>query len=253
MAEAGSVMGTWGWLLVPAVLLLATVGGTLLFDQPEVHPEATTPYPSTFSIVGYDPANGDLGVAVQSKFLAVGTVVPWAKAGVGAIATQARANTTYGPRGLEMLAKGVAPMEVTRRLTIPDAEREVRQLGIVDARGRSGAFTGKECQEWAGDETGPNFSVQGNILAGPEVVRAMSRAFRETKGELAERLVAALEAGQAAGGDRRGQQSAALLVVRAKGGYGGANDRYIDLRVDDRAAPITELKRLLSVWRETWK
>jgi uncharacterized Ntn-hydrolase superfamily protein len=229
------------------------VGSTLLFDQPEAKPEATIPYPSTFSIVGYDPANGDLGVAVQSKFLAVGTVVPWAKAGVGAIATQARANTTFGPRGLEMLAKGVAPMEVTRRLTIPDAEREVRQLGVVDARGRSGAFTGKECQDWAGDETGPNFSVQGNILAGPEVVRAISRAFRETKGELAERLVAALEAGQAAGGDRRGQQSAALLVVRAKGGYGGANDRYIDLRVDDHAAPITELKRLLTVWRETWK
>lgn len=250
MTDAGSVLGAWAWMLPPAVLLLAALGGA--WSSGPTPAEAAAPYPSTFSIVGYDPTTGDLGIAVQSKFLAVGSVVPWAKAGVGAIATQSKANTTYGPRGLEMLAKGVTPVEVTRRLTIPDTEREVRQLGVVDAKGRSAAFTGKECLEWAGNESGPNFTVQGNILAGPEVVRDMSRAFRETKGELAERLVAALEAGQAAGGDRRGQQSAALLVVRAKGGYGGANDRYIDLRVDDHAAPITELKRLLALWRETW-
>ncbi len=250
MTDTGSMLGAWAWMLPPAVLLFAALG--TVWGSGVAPAEAAAPYPSTFSIVGYDPANGDLGIAVQSKFLAVGTVVPWAKAGVGAVATQARANTSYGPRGLEMLAKGVTPVEVIRRLTIPDAEREVRQLGVVDAKGRSAAFTGKECQEWAGNESGPNFTVQGNILAGPEVVRDMSRAFRETKGELAERLVAALEAGQAAGGDRRGQQSAALLVVRAKGGYGGANDRYIDLRVDDHAAPIAELKRLLALWRETW-
>lgn len=199
---------------------------------------------STFSIVAYDPKTGELGVAVQSKFLSVGAVVPWAKAGVGAIATQSYANTTYGPEGLQLMARGLDPGQVLEQLTTADPERELRQVGAVDARGRAAAFTGKKCLPWAGHVVGENFACQGNILASRRVVEDMARIFMEAEGPLAERLLAALEAGQAAGGDRRGQQSAALLVVREKGGYGGFNDRYIDLRVDDHPHPIDELKRI---------
>ena len=207
------------------------------------------PEVATFSIVAFDPATESLGVAVQSKFLAVGAVVPWARAGVGAIATQALANTGYGPRGLELLAQGLSPEEVARRLLAEDEGREDRQFGIVDARGRSAAFTGSRCFEWAGHVTGPGFAVQGNILAGPAVVEAMADAYQRTTGDLASRLLAALHAGQKAGGDRRGRQSAAILIVREQGGYGGFNDRYMDLRVDDHPDPIGELERLVGLFR----
>jgi len=199
---------------------------------------------STFSIVAVDPKTGELGVAVQSKFIAVGAVVPWAKAGVGAIATQSYANTSYGPKGLALLSQGLSAEEVLQRLISEDPERELRQVGIVDAQGRAAAFTGEKCFPWAGHIVGEGFACQGNILAGKEVVEAMAEAFAKSSGTLAERLLSALSAGQRAGGDRRGQQSAALLVVKEKGGYGGFNDRYIDLRVDDHPRPIEELRRL---------
>jgi len=211
---------------------------------------ARPPSLSTFSIVAYDENNGDLGVAVQSRFLGVGAVVPWAKAGVGAIATQSFANTTYGPRGLELLEKGLVPLEVIRRLTQADEQRDRRQVGIVDARGRMAAYTGAKCLEWKGHVTGLHHTCQGNILAGEGVVLGMSNAFLKTKGALAERLFAALEAGQARGGDRRGRQSAAMLIVRKDGGYGGFNDRYLDLRVDDNPRPIAELRRIYGKWKQ---
>lgn len=203
----------------------------------------------TFSIVAYDPHSGDLGVAVQSKFLAVGTAVPWARAGIGAIATQAWANLSYGPEGLERLAAGATAQETLDALVAVDDGRALRQAGIVDAQGRAASYTGDECTTWAGHIVGEGFACQGNILVSEETVQAMARAFREAAGELAERLVAALAAGQSAGGDRRGQESAALLVVRAGGSYGGYNDRYIDLRVDDHPHPIAELARLLQLHR----
>lgn len=202
---------------------------------------------ATFSIVAYDPENGDLGVAVQSKFLAVGAVVPWAKAGVGAVATQAWANTTYGPEGLRLMAEGLSAQEALERLIEADEDRARRQVGMVDAHGNAAAYTGEGCFEWAGHIVGEGFACQGNILVSEETVQAMARTFEESEGELADRLVAALEAGQEAGGDSRGRQSAALLVVRQKGGYGGLNDRRIDLRVDDHPTPIQELKRLLEL------
>jgi len=203
--------------------------------------------PSTFSIVAYDPASQEWGVAVQSKFLAVGPIVPWAQAGAGAVATQADANTAYGPEGLAMLAQGLSAQETLDRLVVSDAGRDHRQVGMVDALGRATTFTGKACMDWAGGVTGPGYACQGNILVGPDTVQAMALAFEHSQGELADRLVAALASGQKAGGDRRGQQSAAVLVVRARGGYGGHNDRYVDLRVDDDPQPIRKLKRLLQL------
>ncbi len=201
----------------------------------------------TFSVVGADPATGDVGVAVASKFLAVGSVVPYAKAGVGAIATQAFGNTTYGPRGLQLLERRLSPEQVVRRLTSADKGRDQRQLGVVDARGRSATYTGKQCIAWAGGIAGKNFAVQGNILTGEEVVKAMAEAFQNTQGELALKLMASLEAGERAGGDSRGKQSAAILVARKGGGYAGFDDRYIDLRVDDHPEPVQELRRLLTM------
>ena len=199
---------------------------------------------ATFSIVAFDPETGSLGVAVQSKFLAVGAVVPWARAGVGAVATQAMANFNYGPRGLELMAQGRTAQETVEALISSDEGREHRQLGVVDARGGAATFTGDECFHWAGGVTGEGYVAQGNILVGQETVEAMARAFEGTGGELAARLLAALDAGQEAGGDSRGEQSAALLVVREGGGYGGDNDREIDLRVDDHPRPIKELIRI---------
>jgi uncharacterized Ntn-hydrolase superfamily protein len=199
---------------------------------------------STFSIVAYDPVTGELGVAVQSKFLAVGAVVPWAKAKVGAVATQSYANTTYGPEGLKLLSQGLSPEEVLEKLTSADPGRDLRQVGIVDTKGQATAFTGAKCLPWAGHLVAENFSCQGNILASGKVVEAMAEAFTRSRGTLAERLISALAAAQREGGDRRGQQSAALLVVKERGGYGGLNDRYIDLRVDDHPRPIEELKRI---------
>ncbi len=204
--------------------------------------------PSTFSIVAVDRDRSTWGVAVQSKFIAVGAVVPWAAANVGAIATQAWANPRYGPEGLALLRQGSDAGEVVKRLIAPDPERSKRQVGIVDAKGRAAAHTGEECPEWAGHEIGDGFACQGNTLLSKEVVRAMARTYTATPGDLPERLLAALSAGQREGGDRRGMQSAALLVVRAGGGYGGANDRWIDLRVDDHPSPIEELKRLFRIY-----
>jgi len=205
--------------------------------------------PSTFSIVALEASTGELGVAVASKFLAVGSAVPWARAGAGALATQAWANLSYGPAGLALLAQGLPAEEVVRRLTGEDADREHRQLGVVDRRGNAAAWTGRECFAWAGHRTGTGYTCQGNILTGAAVVDAMAQTFERTAGALPERLLAALEAGQAAGGDSRGQQSAALYVVKEKGSYGGFIDRYIDLRVDDHPTPIVELRKLLEMHR----
>lgn len=207
------------------------------------------PAVATFSIVARDPETGDLGVAVESKFLAVGAVVPWLRGGVGAVATQARANVAWGSQGLAMLETGLAAAEALDRLVADDAERDGRQAGIVDAQGRSASWTGPGCGAWAGGTTGEGFCCQGNLLAGPEVVDAMAEAYATTSGSFAHRLLSALEAGQAAGGDRRGQQSAALSIARPGGGYGGGSDRLIDLRVDDHPEPIAELRRLVMLHR----
>ena len=220
---------------------------------------AETPHPATFSIVAADPAAGEVGVAVASRFFAVGTVVPHARAGVGAVATQSFANTTYGPRGLELLERGLTPEEAVAVLLRGDEGREQRQVGVVAADGRSATYSGPGCNAWAGGRSGPGYAVQGNILTGEEVVAAMERAFLGSAGKpLAERLFAALAAGDAAGGDKRGRQSAALLVVRAGAGYGGFTDRAVDLRVDDHPDPFGELERLLGLalvndlWNRGW-
>lgn len=202
---------------------------------------------ATFSIVGRDPANGELGVAVQSKFLAVGSAVPWAKAGVGAIATQAAANLDYGIVGLQLLEKGYSAQQTMDALLALDEGREERQVGIVDAQGRSAAFTGSRCFDWAGHINGENFSAQGNILVSRETVQALADTFNGTEGPLAWRLVKALDAAQDAGGDRRGRQSAAVLVVKEGGSYGGHFDHLVDLRVDDDPEPIKKLMHLLEL------
>ena len=202
--------------------------------------------PSTFSIVAYDSVTGELGVAVQSKYFSVGRVVPWAEAGVGAVATQAQVEPTYGPKGLAMLRSGMAPADILKALAATDSLWNVRQVGIADARGRVATWTGPKCNDWAGGEAGVDFACQGNILAGPKVVSEMARAFRAGTGELADRLIAALEAAQAAGGDKRGQQSAALIVVRPSVRHPEYAQRYVDLRVEDHRTPIQELRR---VWR----
>jgi len=201
----------------------------------------------TFSIVACDRERSTWGVAVQSKFIAVGSIVPFAEAGVGAVATQALANVAYGPDGLSGLRRGLPAEEVVRQLTSGDAEREHRQLGVVDAHGRAAAYTGSKCLDWAGHEVGEGFTCQGNILFGPAVVRAMARSFQATPGDLIDRLLAALAAGQREGGDRRGMQSAALLVVRKGQGYGGT-DRWVDVRVDDHPSPIEELVRVFRLY-----
>lgn len=204
-------------------------------------------FPSTFSIVAYDPQDQAWGVAVASKFLAVGSVVPWAKAGVGAIATQSYANTSFGPRGLEFMEQGLSASQTLERLLAEDPERELRQVGMVDRQGGSATFTGKSCFAWAGGVTGPCFAAQGNILAGAQVVDALSETFTQTSGDLPHRLYAALLAGDRAGGDRRGRQSAAILVVKPKGGYGGFNDRWVDYRIDDHPDPVFRLGELLEL------
>ena len=226
---------------------------SLLFHLSEPDTPNETPFVSpvaTFSIVGYDPETEALGIAVQSKFFAVGSVVPWAEAGVGAIATQSYANTTYGPNGLKRLKSGLSAEQTLERLIADDPEHAKRQVGIVDAKGNAANYTGDACNEWAGAVSGKHYTAQGNILAGEEVVKAMGKAFEETEGELADKLMAALFAGQEAGGDTRGQQSAALLVVQERSGYGGFNDRYIDLRVDDAEKPIEALQQLLEIHKE---
>ena len=214
-------------------------------DDREVH---------TFSIVARDPATGELGVAVESKYFSVGSVVPWAKAGVGAVATQSLAKLTYGSEGLRLMEQGKTPREALDLLTAADPDREHRQVGMIDGKGRTAAFPGAGCFAYAGHREGRDFSVQGNLLASEKVLAAMAGAFESAQAiestELADWLLAALAAGQAAGGDRRGEQSAALLVVREHGGLGGDSDRYIDLRVEDHEHPIAELTRLLELHKE---
>jgi uncharacterized Ntn-hydrolase superfamily protein len=201
----------------------------------------------TFSIVGRDAEAGQLGVAVASKFLAVGAVVPWLEAEVGAIATQARANTRYGPDGLALLRAGASASEALAEVLASDPGRDDRQAGIVDAQGRGATHTGARCMAWAGGRIGPGYAAQGNILTGPEVVAAMAADFESSTGRLADRLLRALAAGDAAGGDRRGRQSAAIAVVAPGGGYGGNDDSLVDLRVDDHVNPVPELRRLYEI------
>jgi uncharacterized Ntn-hydrolase superfamily protein len=206
---------------------------------------AKAPVVATYSIVACDLDAGQWGVATQSKFLAVGSVVPWAVPGVGAVATQAYANPRYGPEGLQLLAQGLSATEVVTRLTEADSGRADRQVGIVDAQGGGATYTGSDCMEWAGGLAGPGFAAQGNILVGEETVAALATTFTASHGRpLAERLLECLAAAQAAGGDRRGQQSAALLVVERDGGYAGMSDSLVDLRVDDYPQPVSELARL---------
>ena len=228
---------------VYASLLLA-VGLWLVPSRPVAAPEVRV---NTFSIVAYDPEAKEWGVAVASRVLAVGAVVPWARAEAGAVATQSATNVTYGSKGLELLAKGKSAEEVVKELTEADEGRDHRQLGIVDAKGKAANFTGKSCSAWAGAKSGKHYSCQGNLLAGEKVIEDMARAFEETKGPLAWRLLAAMEAGEKAGGDKRGKQSAALLVVARGRGRGGRNDRYLDFRVDDHKGPVEELARILAL------
>jgi uncharacterized Ntn-hydrolase superfamily protein len=226
-----------------SLLSLATAIGVLASGHGNI---------GTFSITGYDPVAKEWGVAVQSRFLAVGAVVPYAKAGVGAVASQAWGNTQYGPRGLELLEQGLPADSVLKTLLSADSNAQNRQVGVIDAAGRAATFTGKLCQSWAGGLKADYVCVQGNILAGPQVADSMLSAYQNTAGPLAQRLMAALIAGQAAGGDSRGMQSAALLVVTEGGGYSGYNDRMIDLRVDDHPRPIEELDRLYQLHRKTF-
>jgi len=213
---------------------------------------------ATFSIVARDSVTGELGVAVASKFFTVGNVVPWAKAGVGAVATQAYCNTSFGWRGLELLEQGLTPEEIRDVLVRNDDDPTRRQFGIVAADGSSVTYTGEGCSAWAGGRSGSNYAVQGNILAGEAVVAALEKTFLETEGNLADRLYAALVAGEAAGGDSRGKQSAALLVVKEGAGYSGYTDRAIDIRVDDHPEPFRELGRILNIaqmnysWNIAW-
>jgi len=203
------------------------------------------PVVATYSIVACDLDEKQWGVAVQSKFLAVGSVVPWAEPQVGAIATQAYANPSYGPNGLALLRAGLSANEVVERLTSEDAGRDQRQLGVVDANGGSASWTGRRCNDWAGHRNGAGYAAQGNILVGEETVTALATTFEENAHlPLAQRLIDCLAAAQAAGGDRRGQQSASLLVVQKEGGYAGLSDILVDLRVDDHERPIQELRRI---------
>lgn len=204
----------------------------------------------TYSIAACDLDAGQWGVATQSKFLAVGSVVPWAEPHVGAIATQAYANPRYGPDGLGLLREGVTAEEAVKRLTSADEGREHRQLGVVDSEGGSASFTGSECNDWAGGRTGAGYAAQGNILVSAETVDAIAETFESSSGPLAGRLIDCLAAAQAAGGDSRGQQSAALLVVEKDGGYAGLSDILVDLRVDDHERPVEELRRLYGLHQQ---
>ncbi len=203
--------------------------------------------PSTFSIVAADPEANEVGIAVQSKFLAVGAVVPWAQGGVGALAVQAYADVSFGPEGLKLLLTGLDPADVLEELLKHDKNSAGRQIGIVSSDGKAQSFTGSDCFEYAGSVTGNGYACQGNILASDDVVPAMGRTFEKAEGTLARRMIAALHAGQAAGGDRRGRESACLYIAKPNGGYGGKNDRYIDLRVDHHKTPIAALSNLLDL------
>jgi uncharacterized Ntn-hydrolase superfamily protein len=240
------------------MLLLALL--QIFHQPPQSAPSDFLKRAHTYSIVAYDSVTGDLGIAVQSKFPNVGGLVPWAKAGVGAVATQALSNTDYGEKGLELLARGASAPEAMRIIMRTDSQPSQRQVGMVDARGNAASWTGDSTFDWAGGRagggqsggkgqmiTGHGYAAQANIMVSDATVRNMAETFERTRGSLADRLIAALVAGQAGGGDRRGMQSAALLVVRAKGGYLGGTDRYIDIRVYDAPDPIKELQRLYAL------
>jgi uncharacterized Ntn-hydrolase superfamily protein len=252
--------------LVPgALLLIATQATPLQAQVPTAAPSHLEKIAHTYSIVAWDSATGDLGVVVQSKFPNVGAIVPWARAGAGAVATQSLSNTAYGERGLELLASGATAEEALRAVMKTDTMLQDRQVGIVDARGNAASFSGENTFDWSGGRVGApsgkgsiaggkgqvlvgrGFSAQGNIIVSDQTVKNLAETFERAEGGLADRLVAALKAGQAGGGDKRGMQSAALLVVRANGGYLGANDRFIDIRVYDAPDPIAELERLLAL------
>lgn len=228
------------WPILTGVLAVFCQAGDSSPPTPPVH---------TFSIVARDPQTGEIGIAVASRIVAVGAIVPHAKAGVGAVATQALANVACGPAALSLLGTGTPPDQVLARFQRQDSGMDHRQIAILPAAGPPVAFTGKDCSAAAGHLTFPDFTVQGNLLASHEVLPAMAKAFQAAPGLLEDRLIAALRAGQQAGGDRRGRQSAALLIVREGWGYGGANDRYRDLRVDDHPEPIEELARILELHR----
>src|ERR1700724_936049 len=231
--------------LAACVLLLMAVPLRSDEGKPVFQPPAV----STFSMVAIDPSNGDLGVAVASRYFSVGSVVPWALAGVGAVATQANVNVGYGPKGIDLLREGLSAKQVLDRLLAEDTfeGKDGRQVSIVDAHGNIATFTGPNAPHWAGDRQGKTWSAQGNILVGPQVPEAMGKAFDATQGELAEKLFAALKAGDDAGGDSRGKQSASILVVRKQGGRNLNNDRYIYVNVDDDPKPLAELRRLLNL------
>ena len=251
--------------LCSGILPLTTYYSPLTAQQPTSAPSHLVKLAHTYSIVAYDSATGDLGVAVQSKFPNVGGIVPWARTGVGAVATQSLANTDYGEKGLDLIAQGATAEEALRIVMRTDTMLQDRQVGLVDARGNAASFTGKATFDWAGGRVGAptgrgsvlggkgqvvvgrGYSAQANIMVSDQTVRNLAETFERTQGSLADRLMAALKAGQAGGGDRRGMQSAALLVVRRNGGYLGANDRFIDIRVYDAADPIAELERLLAL------
>ena len=234
------------WKAKPlSALCLLVLASPLAAGLPSLGP----PPVATFSIVAIDPANGDLGVAVASRYFSVGSVVPWAMAGVGAVATQANVNVGYGPQAIDLLRQGLTAQQVLAKLMADDTfpGKDGRQVAIVDAKGNIAAYTGPKAPTWAGDRRGKSWSAQGNILVGPQVVEAMGRAFEATQGELAEKLYAALKAGDDAGGDSRGHQSASMLVVRKGGGRNINNDRYVYINVDDHPQPLAELRRLLDL------
>jgi uncharacterized Ntn-hydrolase superfamily protein len=238
--------------------MFARVAVLLVLAYTSAGVAAVAPVIATFSIVASDPDAGEVGVAVASRFFSVGSVVPYAAGDIGAVATQANANVSFGPRGLELLASGASPDEIVTILMRSEPAANGRQFGLVSADGKSATYTGPECLPWAGGRAGPNYAVQGNILTGEAVVIAMEKAFLETEGTLAERMYAAMVAGDAEGGDSRGKQSAALMIRKPGTGYGGLNDRAIDIRVDDHPEPFIELGRLLNyanmnyAWNEAW-
>jgi uncharacterized Ntn-hydrolase superfamily protein len=243
------------------IVLLTSYLSLLTAQQPIVAPSHGLKLAHTYSIVAYD-STGDLGVAVQSKFPNVGGIVPWGRTGVGAVATQSLSNTDYGERGLDLMAQGATAEEALRIVMRSDTMLQDRQVGMVDARGNAASFTGNKTFDWAGGRVGAGpaggkgevivgrgYAAQANIMVSDQTVKNLAETFERTKGTLADRLMAALKAGQAGGGDKRGMQSAALLVVRKNAGYLGANDRFIDIRVYDAADPIAELERLLTLHR----
>ncbi|HET6778552.1 MAG TPA: DUF1028 domain-containing protein [Gemmatimonadales bacterium] len=257
----GRLFGIALWFTVP----LTAYSPPLTAQQPVTASRHGVKLAHTYSIVAYDSASGDLGVAVQSKFPNVGGIVPWGRAGVGAVATQSLGNTAYGERGLDLIAQGATAEEALRTVMRTDTMLQDRQVGLVDVRGNAASFTGRSTFDWAGGRVGPppgrgdvtggkgevivgrGYAAQANIMVSERTVKNMAETFEQTRGSLADRLMAALKAGQAGGGDKRGMQSAALLVVRRNGGYLGANDRFIDIRVYDAPDPIAELDRLLAL------